>query len=74
MKEKKYALYGIGVVLISLIGISLAYFVTQIVGNEKNISVPTLAHMNTTLSLVLVILAIAGIAYLLWKRKKQFDS
>ena len=42
--------------------------------NEKNISVPTLAHMNTTLSLVLVILAIAGIAYLLWKRKKQFDS
>ena len=42
--------------------------------NEKNISVPTLAHMNTSLSLVLVILAIAGIAYLLWKRKKQFDS
>ena len=42
--------------------------------NEKNISVPTLAHMNTTLSLVLVLLAIAGIAYLLWKRKKQFDS
>ena len=41
MKEKKYALYGIGVVLISLIGISLAYFVTQIVGNEKNISVNT---------------------------------
>ena len=42
--------------------------------NEKNISVPTLAHMNTTLSLVLMLLAIAGIAYLLWKRKKQFDS
>ena len=39
--------------------------------NEKNISVPTLAHMNTTLSLVLVILAIAGIAYLSRKRKKQ---
>ena len=42
--------------------------------NEKNISVPTLAHMNTTLSLVLMLLAIVGIAYLLWKRKKQFDS
>ena len=41
MKEKKYALYGIGVVLISLIGISLAYFATQIVGKEKNISVNT---------------------------------
>ena len=39
--------------------------------NEKNISVPTLAHMNTTLSLVLVILAIVGIAYLSRKRKKQ---
>ena len=42
--------------------------------NEKNMSVPTLAHMNTTLSLVLMLLAIAGIVYLLWKRKKQFDS
>ena len=41
MKEKKYALYGIGIVLISLIGISLAYFATQIVGKEKNISVNT---------------------------------
>ncbi len=41
MKEKKYALYGIGVVLISLIGISLAYFATQIVGKEKDISVNT---------------------------------
>lgn len=39
--------------------------------NEKNISVPTLAHMNTSLSLVLVILAIVGIAYLSRKRKKQ---
>ncbi len=41
MKEKKYTLYGIGVVLISLIGISLAYFATQIVGKEKDISVNT---------------------------------
>ena len=41
MKEKKYALYGIGVILISLIGISLSYFATQIVGKEKNISVNT---------------------------------
>ena len=41
MKEKKYALYGIGVVLISLIGISFAYFATQIVGKEKDISVNT---------------------------------
>ena len=41
MKEKKYALYGIGVILISLIGISLAYFATQIVGKEKDISVNT---------------------------------
>ena len=41
MKEKKYTLYGIGIVLISLIGISLAYFATQIVGKEKNISVNT---------------------------------
>ena len=42
-----------------------------VVVNEKNISVPTLAHMNTSLSLVLVILAIVGIAYLSRKRKKQ---
>ena len=41
MKEKKYTLYGIGVILISLIGISLAYFATQIVGKEKDISVNT---------------------------------
>ena len=41
MKEKKYTFYGIGVVLISLIGISLAYFATQIVGKEKDISVNT---------------------------------
>ena len=41
MKEKKYLLFGIGVVLISLVGISLAYFATQIVGKEKDISVNT---------------------------------
>ena len=40
-KEKKYLLYGIGLVLLTLIGVTFAYFSTQIVGNRKNVTINT---------------------------------
>lgn len=39
--------------------------------NTKNGSVPTLADMNTKIPFVLVILAIGGVGFLLWKKHKS---
>lgn len=39
--------------------------------NTKNGSVPTLADMNTKIPFVLVILAIGGVGFLLWKKRKE---
>ncbi len=39
--EKKYLIYGIGLVLIVLIGVTFAYFTAQIIGDRKEISVTT---------------------------------
>ncbi len=39
--EKKYLIYGIGLVLIVLIGVTFAYFTAQIIGDTKEISVTT---------------------------------
>ena len=39
--EKKYLFYGIGIVLIVLIGVTFAYFTAQIIGDTKEISVTT---------------------------------
>ena len=39
--EKKYLIYGIGLVLIVLIGATFAYFTAQIIGDRKEISVTT---------------------------------
>ena len=41
MNEKKYLIYGIGIVLIVLIGLTFAYFTVQIIGDTKEISVTT---------------------------------
>ena len=39
--------------------------------NTKNGSVPTLADMNTKIPFVLVILAIGGVGFILWKKWKE---
>ena len=39
--------------------------------NTKNGSVPTLADMNTKIPFVLVILAIGGVGFVLWKKRKE---
>ena len=39
MKEKKYLILGIATVLITLIGVTYAYFTTKIIGDRKNVSV-----------------------------------
>ena len=39
--------------------------------NTKNGSVPTLADMNTKIQFVLVILAIGGVGFILWKKRKE---
>ena len=39
--------------------------------NTKNGSVPTLADMNTKIPFVLVILAIGGVGFILWKKRKE---
>lgn len=39
--------------------------------NIKNGSVPTLADMNTKIPFVLVILAIGGVGFILWKKRKE---
>ena len=44
-KEKKYLIYGIGLVLIVLIGVTFAYFTAQIIGDTKDISV-TIADLK----------------------------
>ena len=41
MKEKKYLVYAIGVVLLTLIGVSLAYFLTSIEGENKRVTITT---------------------------------
>lgn len=40
-KEKKYLIYGIALVLVTLIGVSLSYFVAYIEGDKKQIGVST---------------------------------
>ncbi len=40
-KERKYLIYGIGIVLIVLLGVTFAYFTAQIIGDTKEISVTT---------------------------------
>lgn len=42
--------------------------------NTKNGSVPTLADMNTKIPFVLVILAIGGVGFLLWKKYKSIKE
>ena len=42
--------------------------------NAKNGSVPTLADMNTKIPFVLVILAIGGVGFLLWKKYKSIKE
>lgn len=39
--------------------------------NTKNGSVPTLADMNTKIPFVFVILAIGGVGFILWKKRKE---
>ena len=39
--------------------------------NTKNGSVPTLADMNTKIPFVLVIIAIGGVGFILWKKRKE---
>ena len=39
MKEKKYLILGITTVLITLIGVTYAYFTTKIIGDRKNVTV-----------------------------------
>ena len=39
MKEKKYLILGISIILISIIGITFAYFSTSILGDRKKVSV-----------------------------------
>ena len=39
MKEKKYLILGITTVLITLIGVTYAYFTTRIIGDRKNVTV-----------------------------------
>ena len=39
MKEKKYLILGIAIVLITLIGVTYAYFTTRIIGDRKNVTV-----------------------------------
>lgn len=39
--------------------------------NTKNGSVPTLADMNTKIPFVLMILAIGGVGFILWKKRKE---
>ena len=41
MKEKKYLIYGITIVLLTIIGVTLAYFITEIEGNKKDITLNT---------------------------------
>lgn len=42
--------------------------------NTKNGSVPTLADMNTKIPFVLVILAVGGVGFLLWKKYKSIKE
>ena len=39
MKEKKYLILGISMVLLTIIGVTFAYFSTNIIGDRKNITV-----------------------------------
>ena len=39
MKEKKYLILGIATVLITLIGVTYAYFTARIIGDRKNVTV-----------------------------------
>ena len=39
MKEKKYLILGISIILISIIGVTFAYFSTSILGDRKKVSV-----------------------------------
>ena len=41
MKEKKYLIYGITIVLLTIIGVTLAYFITEIEGNKKDVTINT---------------------------------
>ena len=41
MKEKKYLVLGITLVLLTFVGVSLAYFLTTIEGDRKNITINT---------------------------------
>ena len=41
MKEKKYLVLGIALVLLTFVGVSLAYFLTTIEGDRKNITINT---------------------------------
>ena len=41
MKEKKYLLYGICLSLLIVIGVTLAYFITEIEGNKKDVTLNT---------------------------------
>ena len=41
MKEKKYLIYGIFLSLLIVIGVTLAYFITEIEGNKKDITLNT---------------------------------
>ena len=41
MKEKKYLVLGIMIVLLTFVGVSLAYFLTTIEGDRKNITINT---------------------------------
>ena len=41
MKEKKYLIYGIAIVLLTIIGVTLAYFITEIEGNKKDVTLNT---------------------------------
>ena len=41
MKEKKYLIYGICLSLLIVIGVTLAYFITEIEGNKKDVTINT---------------------------------
>ena len=41
MKEKKYLIYGITIVLLTIIGVTLAYFITEIEGDKKDVTLNT---------------------------------
>ena len=40
-KEKKFLIYGIGLVLVTFIGVTLAYFMTMIQGDKKDVTINT---------------------------------